>query len=168
MPQVQYRGFPPPAPANQFRDGNRTRVPQGDVTHSHFGSKAASLLPTLLMFLNLFHKLFIILNNAPPWQGFLPSHLLLCMAFARVRGWPVLQLIQHGHPPREDEGKIRKYYLEWGELRILNQKTIVFFFNIITGIKHNLLLQLFLEFKNFFNWRNTALQYFTGFYHITM
>lgn len=131
MPQVQYRVSPPPAPTNQFRDGNRTGVPQGDVTHSHFGSKVASLLPTLLMFLNLFHKLFIILNNAPPWQGFLPSHLLVCMAFVRVRGWPVLQLIQHGHPPQEDEGKIRKYYLEWGELRILNQKTIGFFFLIL-------------------------------------
>ena len=50
------------------------------------------------------------------------------MAFAWVRGWPVLQLIQHGHPRQEDEGKIKKYYLEWGELRILNQKTIGFFF----------------------------------------
>ena len=52
---------------------------------------------------------------------------------------------------QEDEGKISKYHLEWGELRNSKSETHwVFFFNIITGIKHSLLLQSFLEFLKFF------------------
>lgn len=105
------------------------------------------------MFLNLFHKLFIILNNAPPWQGFLPSHLLVCMAFVSVRGQSYAQLIQHGHPPQEDEGKDKKILFGVGELRILNQKTIGFFFFLkyyYYWDKTHLLLQSFLEFGKFF------------------